>query len=63
MSKPSKRLQVYVADPDSYPGDYVGEFDSLADLRGFSWRQDKRYWIRMDGRWINRTEFLPHPDR
>jgi hypothetical protein len=59
MSGPSKRLQVYVADRDSYPGDCVGEFDSLAELRGFRWRQDKRYWIRMDGRWINRTEFLP----
>ena len=61
MSGPSKRLQVYVADRDSYPGDYVGEFDSFAELRGFRWHQDKRYWIHMDGRWINRSELPPHP--
>ncbi len=53
----SKRFAVYRTDINDEPFERDGEYDTLEQVNGHKWRLDRRYKIRVDGKFMTRTEF------
>lgn len=55
--EPGPRYRIFDCDRDGHPHECVFETNQLAELDGFSRRADKRYMWRIDGRFMNKSEF------
>ena len=55
---PPKRFHVYSCDIDNNPHAREGEYDTLEELRAHRWRLDRRYKIRVAGKFFERKEFF-----
>jgi hypothetical protein len=53
----NKRFHVYRVDSKGDTYECLGEYDTIAEVRGHRWRMDYRYKIRVRGKYLTRTEF------
>lgn len=52
-----KRFAVYRTGINEDPHEREGEYDTLEELKAHKWRLDRRYKIRVDGKFMTRPEF------
>jgi hypothetical protein len=55
--KAPKRFRIYRLDINGEPYESLGEYDSISEVQAHRYRQDWRYKIRVNGKWLTRREF------
>jgi hypothetical protein len=55
--EPSKRFRVYYADIENNPYECEAEYGTVAEVFAHGYRLDRRYKIRVGGKYLTRDEF------
>ncbi len=55
--EPGKRFAVWRADIDNVPYVCEGEYDTIVEVLRHRWRMDRRYRIRVEGKFLTLREF------
>jgi hypothetical protein len=55
--EPGKRFTVWRTDIDNNPYECEGKYDSIVEVLRHKWRLDRRYKIRVQGKFLTLREF------